>query len=97
MLDTKSQTQTNRKPSTKAIERATKRAIDKAELRGFYGGIITALAILKLHDSETQYRDIVEACDVKELVAHARREEELLYSGLVKYGYARKPANELDD
>jgi len=55
--------------------------------KAFYSGLITALALVALYDEETLYREIVNTCDEKELIQAAREEEELEYSGLIKYGY----------
>lgn len=61
-----------------------------AEERAFYSGVITCLAVLKLHDYETIFDEIVRSCDVKALVKCAKEEGELEFSGLVQYGWATK-------
>ena len=55
----------------------------------FYSGILTALNLLDLHGEDTIYDELVKLCDVRELVAVAKAEEELEWSGLVKHGYAQ--------
>lgn len=59
----------------------------KKNNKDFYAGIITALAIVDLHGEDTIYDEIVNTCDVAELVKHAKQDGELEYSGLVKHGY----------
>lgn len=56
----------------------------------FYAGIISALAVIALHDQETIFREIVDLCDEGELIAHARKNDEMEFSGLSKYGYGRR-------
>ncbi len=58
----------------------------------FYAGIITALAIVNLHGQDTIYDEIVDALgrDVKGLVRHAIKNDELEFSGLEKHGYAQQ-------
>lgn len=53
--------------------------------RDFYAGVISALAVVDLHGMNTIYDEIVSLCNVDELIAHARREDEIEYSGLKKY------------
>jgi len=55
-----------------------------------YLGIISALAIVKEHDAETIYHEIVDICNLKELVETAKNNEELEFSGLIYYGYVTK-------
>jgi len=55
-----------------------------------YAGIITALAVVALHDKETIFREIVQAADEAELVAFARRDGMMMFSGLLKYGYGKR-------
>jgi len=57
----------------------------------FYAGIITALAIVDLHGQDTIYDEIIETLgkDVKGLVRHAIKNDELEFSGLAKHDYAQ--------
>jgi hypothetical protein len=55
----------------------------------FYCGIITALAMLAGHDAETYYVELVEMCDLDELIDVAKRNDEIEFSGLKKYGYIK--------
>lgn len=59
------------------------------EDKAFYGGIITALAIVALHDQQTIYEEIIDTLDKDELTQHATENEELEFSGLVQYGYVK--------
>ncbi len=61
----------------------------------FYGGIISALAVCKLHDQEVIFHEIVQLCDLEGLLTHAEAEDELEFSGLEKYGYKRYTAAEV--
>lgn len=64
----------------------------KADRSDFFAGIITALAILRLHDSETIYREVINTMgkdDLRALIKHARKNDELEFSGLVRYGYIK--------
>ena len=57
--------------------------------KDFYAGIITALAVVHLHDEPTIYREIIESlgADIDGLINHAAREGELEFAGLVANGY----------
>ncbi len=55
-----------------------------------YAGIITALAVVGLHDQETIFREIVATCDESELINFARRDGSMKFSYLSKYGYGKK-------
>jgi hypothetical protein len=67
----------------------------KAETdRAFYSGIRTALSILALHDQETIFRELVETCSLPELIEAAKEDGELEFSGLIRYGYAKKEEGE---
>ena len=59
------------------------------EAKAFYGGIITALAVIHGHDEHTIYDEVIQTLDLDELVLHAAEENELEFSGLLDYGYAR--------
>jgi len=61
----------------------------KKENKDFYAGIITTLAIVDLHGQDTIYSEIVEVCDIAELVHYAKEEGELEFSGLEKHGYTQ--------
>ena len=60
----------------------------KATDKAFYSGIITALNLIDLHGRDTIYDELVALCNVEELIAVAKAEGELDWSGLVKHGYA---------
>ena len=51
----------------------------------FYAGIISALAVVKLHNADTIHSEIVALCDVKELLEHAKAEGEIEFAGLGEY------------
>ena len=53
--------------------------------KDFYAGIISALAVVKLHNADTIHSEIVELCNVDELLSHARAEGEIEFAGLGKY------------
>jgi len=53
--------------------------------KDFYAGIISALAVVKLHNADTIHSEIVALCDVKELLAHAKAEGEIEFAGLGEY------------
>jgi len=57
------------------------------QTQAFYAGIITALAVVALHDEQTLYEEIIDTLDKDELIEFARMNEELEFSGLVQYGY----------
>lgn len=71
------------------VDQELKRGAEDAEKKGLYAGIISALAVVKLHGADTIFEEIVALCDYNELIEHAKREEELEFSGLDKY---KKPA-----
>ena len=50
-----------------------------------YAGIISALAVIELHGEDTIYDEVVALCDVDELLACARQEREMRFSGLDHY------------
>ena len=53
--------------------------------KDFYAGIISALAVVKLHNEDTIHSEIVALCDLNELLAHARAEGEIEFAGLNEY------------
>ncbi len=53
--------------------------------KDFYAGIISALAVVKLHNADTIHSEIVALCDVKELLMHAKAEGEIEFAGLGEY------------
>jgi hypothetical protein len=56
----------------------------------FYSGIISALAVVKLHNADTIHSEIVALCDLNELLDYARTEDEIEFAGLEEYETARK-------
>lgn len=60
------------------------------EDQAFYSGILTALAVVALHDQETVFREIVDIVDEKELIWVAKKNAEMRWSGLSQYRYGRK-------
>ena len=56
--------------------------------KSFYSGIRTALNLLDLHGMDTIYDELVNMCNVPELVKGAIEDGELEFSRLVKHGYA---------
>ena len=62
----------------------------KHELQFFHRGMLAALAVVVVHDEETLYREIVGTTDEKQLIAVARRDGSMQWSGLSKYRYGRK-------
>ena len=62
-------------------------ALEAERDAALYSGIITALAVVRTADQETLFREIVNLCDEVALIAVARENDELEFSGLVKYGY----------
>lgn len=55
--------------------------------RGFYSGVITCLAVIKEADEEVLFDEIMRLLDINELLEVAKHEDEVQFSGLVKYGY----------
>jgi rubrerythrin len=53
--------------------------------KSFYSGIISSLAVVRLHNADTIHSEIVALCDLKELLAHAKAEGEIEFAGLGKY------------
>ena len=53
----------------------------------FYAGIIYALCVIKSHDAETIFHEVVDSVDTQELIRHARKYGQMRWSGLSKYGY----------
>ncbi len=65
--------------------------------RDFHFGVLAALAVVKMFDHETCYREIVNTVDEKKLIAVAESDEGTAeWSGLVKYGYCQAE-QECDD
>lgn len=55
---------------------------------GFYGGLLTALAIVHGHGEDTIYEEIVQTLSeesLSELIEHAKTNDELVWSGLSDY------------
>ena len=61
------------------------------EKRAFYHGMLAALAVVKDHDQQVLFDEIVASADVDELVAAAQADEQMEMSGLARYGYAPCP------
>jgi hypothetical protein len=59
----------------------------------FYAGMIAALAVIALHDSEVIFREIVATADEDALVDFAKRDDAMEFSGLARYGYGDKKGN----
>ena len=53
--------------------------------KDFYAGIISALAVVKLHNADTIHSEIVALCDLNELLAYAKAEGEIEFAGLGEY------------
>ncbi len=68
---------------------ARRRRLTKTQ-KSFYGGVITALGLLAGHDAETIYDELVETVDLAELIYAAAQNNDLEYSGLLDYDYARR-------
>ena len=62
----------------------------KSKDKSFYSGIITALAIMNQHGDEVQFDELVNTCDLDDLVRVAVENDELEFSGLAKREYAQK-------
>lgn len=56
----------------------------------FYHGVIAALAVVALHDQRVVFDEIVGTLDEKELISVARRNGDMRWSGLSKYGYGKR-------
>ena len=59
----------------------------KLHIQSFYAGVLSALAIVALHDERTLFDEIVIAVGETDLVKTARRTGAMRWSGLSKYGY----------
>lgn len=60
------------------------------EKRAFYHGMLAVLAVVKDHDQQVLFDEIVASADADELVAVARADEQMEMSGLARYGYGKK-------
>lgn len=72
--------------------------MDKTET-AFYHGVIAALAVVRLFDAQVLFDNIVETVDEEKLVAVARKNGDMRWSGLSQYGYgkkSKKPDRELE-
>ena len=56
----------------------------------FYAGVLSALAIIAVHDEATIFDEIVAATGETELVKTARRDGAMRWSGLSQHGYGRR-------
>lgn len=59
-----------------------------AKDRGFFGGILTALAIIHLHGEDTIFDEVIGTLDTESLsllIEHAKINDELEWSGLADY------------
>lgn len=72
------------RPIAKAHERA------KTYERGFYAGMLCALAVVADFDEETIFDHIVASSGEEELVSAARRGGSMRRSGLTRYGYGKR-------
>lgn len=61
----------------------------------FYAGVLSALAVVVIHDEETIFREIVDAIGEEELIRIARRDRAMRWSGLSYYGYGHIPKKRL--
>lgn len=62
-------------------------------LPSFYAGVLSALAIIAVHDEQVTFDEIVSATGRDELVKQARRDGAMRWSGLIKYGYGKDLTN----
>lgn len=58
----------------------------------FYLGLIVALHVLEQADQETYFHEIVRSVDSAALIRVARKNGDMRFSGLTRYGYGRKLA-----
>lgn len=68
--------------------------MSKMHLPSFYAGVLSALAIIAIHDEQVIFDEIVAATGETELVKQARQDGAMRWSGLSKYGYGRNLTNE---
>jgi tetrahydromethanopterin S-methyltransferase subunit A len=61
----------------------------KLHTQSFYAGILSALAIIAIHDERTLFDEIVSATGAIELVETARKDGVMRWRGLSKYGYGK--------
>ena len=61
----------------------------KLHMPSFYAGVLSALAIVAIHDERTLFDEIVDATGELQLVKRARRDGAMRWSGLSKYGYGK--------
>lgn len=74
------------------------KTIEKAKDSGFYAGLITALAVISMHDDQVVYEEVIGTlgADLTGLVQHAQENDELEFSGLVQYYYATEDGAVVD-
>lgn len=69
--------------------------MSKEYLEGYYGGLLYVLSFIADADKETMFRAVVDSLhvdDKRRLIAHARRDEAMEWSGLARYGYGKRRA-----
>jgi hypothetical protein len=66
----------------------------KLHMRSFYYGILSALAVVDIHDSPTIRDEIIDTVDAKALIREAKRTGSLEWSGLDKYLAEKEEANQ---
>lgn len=64
--------------------------MSRMHLPSFYAGVLSALAIITIHDDRVQFDEIVAATGEKDLIAQARSDGAMRWSGLTKYGYGKR-------
>lgn len=64
--------------------------LERSKKNEFYSGILTALHLLDMHGQDTIYDELVNLCNLKELVSYSVIDGEFDWSGLSKRDYARK-------
>lgn len=65
----------------------SKKRMTKAD-QHFYSGVLAALAIVHAHGMETIFHEIVASVGKDEIVAYAKADEQMEFSGMTDYGYA---------
>ena len=59
-------------------------------IQSFYAGVLSALAIIAIHDERTLFDEIVSTVGETELVKTARKDGAMRWSGLSQYDYGKK-------
>jgi hypothetical protein len=68
--------------------------MSKLHKPSFYAGILVALAVIARADERTLFDEIVKQVHVDALVKTARRDGQMGFSGLSKYGYGKRASDE---